>query len=231
MANVDVGYKFVQFLIRKNQTGDVTPTEYQMSYNTAQRDYYDFLLGRVEQFNYGKPVARVGLGMSSKIAKDLAPFKKMAVPLTVVGGVAPYGGGIATYPADFHYLASMTDTQYRKVERLDDTKISARLNSKIDPLTDTSSPFYVEDKAGWRVYPNGVASVLVNYYRLPLDVYWNFTVGANGRAVYNPIGSVNPEWDDASNDEILGRAIRLMGFSFSAEDKIKFGEEVITRGE
>jgi len=231
MADVNTNYQFIQFLIRKNQTGNVTPTEYQLAYNTAQRDYYDMLLGRVEQFQYGKPVARIGLGMSSKIAKDLAPFKYTNTPISVTGGVSPYGGGIALYPSNFHFLAAMFDTTYRKVERIDDTKIAARLNSKIDPLSDTSSPFYIEDSTGWRVYPNGVSSVLISYYRLPVDIVWGYTVNSNGRAVYNSATSVQPEWDNPSNDEILGRAIRLMGVSFSDEDKVKFGEEVITRGE
>lgn len=231
MADVNTNYQFIQFLIRKNQTGNVTPTEYQLAYNTAQRDYYDMLLGRVEQFQYGKPVARIGLGMSSKIAKDLAPFKKTNITINVTGATPPYGGGQAAYPNDFHFLAAMFDTTYRKVERIDDTKIAARLNSKINPLTDTSSPFYVESANAWSIYPAGVSQVIINYYRLPVSVVWGYTTNSNGRAVYDPNSSVQPEWDDPSNDEILGRAIRLMGISFSDEEKVKFGEEVINRGE
>jgi len=222
MANVDVNYRFLQFMARKNQIGQVTPQEYMLAYNTSQRYYYDFLLGKVQQFQYGKPVPRVGLGMSSKIAADLTPFKTDNEQIAVTSGIAPY-------PTNFKFLALMIDTSGNKVERIDDQKKPSRFKSRIDPLTE-ANPFYIEGDTGWEIYPTTIANIVINYYTTPPDIVWGFDI-VNGRPVYNPATSVQPLWDDMSNDEIMARTCRLVGISFTEEQLVQYGEHAIKEGE
>jgi len=224
MANVNSNYLFLQFMARKNQIGQVTPQEYMLAYNTSQRYYYDFLLGKVQQFQYGKPVPRVALGMDSKIAADLTPFKVSNEVIAVTANIAPY-------PTGFKFLALMTDSTGRGIERIDDTKLPGRINSRIDPMTPTSKPFYVEEDTGWHVYPEGyISTIKASYYVYPPDVVWNYTT-VNGRPVYDPAGSVQPLWDDMSNDEIMARTCRLVGISFTEEQLVQYGEHTIKQGE
>ena len=223
MADVNQCYLFLQFLARKNQTTSISPNEFQYAFNTGQRQYMDFLIGSVEQFQYGNAAPRVGLGQSSKISRELAPFKVDSLSITVTGQ-------LATYPTDFQFLAVMKDTLGRKIERIDDAKLPSRLTSAIDTATDSTKSFYVESSLGWTIYPNTVSTVVVNYYKAAPDVVWGFTT-VGGRAVYNAGTSVQPLWDNNSLDDILGRAARILGISFSSPTLTNYGDSVINRGE
>jgi hypothetical protein len=220
---IDYAYQFLQFLSRKNQTGTIQPAEFQFAINSGSRGNFDFLIGRVEQFQYSVNLPRVALGMSTKIAEDLAPFK-------ITGTIISVTYTIATYPADFYKLALMMDLNNKKIERIDDTRIPSRLNSVIDPFSESGKSFYTEADTGWKIY--GIAtSIYVNYYRLPIDMVWGYTLDGQGRPVYDAGTSVQPEWSDAAMEEVLGRAAKILGISFEARNLVEYGEHVIQTGE
>ena len=220
----DYAYLFIQFVARKNQSGEITPKEYTYAVSSAQNSIYDFFIGRLEEYQFMKPVPRVALGQSQKIDGLLRPLKVSNSPLNVVAG-------LVTYPTDFDYLALMTDVNGKNIPGIDDSKKPARLNSKIDPPT-TSNPFHVRGATGWEIYPaTGIAQVKVSYYKRPVDTVWNYTVNSNGRPVYNPVGSVHPVFNDVVMQKVLARALRILGFSFTLEDWKQFGEETIKQGE
>lgn len=220
---VDYAYEFIQFMSRKNQGNQITPDEFQYSINSAQRSYFGFCMGEIEQYQYGRPVPRVALGMGDKIADDLIPFK---TPPTNVAVAA----GIAIYPADFYKLATMNLSNEINVERIDDMRLPGRLTSKIDPISN-QCPAYNESRSGWRIFPSSITSVEIVYYKLPDDIKWGFTVDVDGRPVYNVGTSVQPLWNDKAMENILGRACRILGFSFSQQNIIQFGEAVKNNGE
>lgn len=303
---VDYCYQYIQFLCRKNQTSSISPNEFQYAINKGQRDYFDFLLGKVEDFRYDDATPTTGSGANIKVPIDLAPFKKSNVNVAVTNGSS---NGVALYPADYQYLTLMTDLSNRKIERIDDSKLPSRLGSVIDVFTDNTKSFYVEGSGQWFIYPNTLTNVLINYYRLPVGVIWNFStwvlsaitggtlytngtynnvnltggsgtgatanitvsggsvtsvtivlqgtgyiatdilsaaaasIGGTGsgfsvtitsiknRGTYNALGSVQPEWDDLSMEEILSRTARVLGFSFEKQGMVQLGEMTINRGE
>ena len=297
---VDYCYKYLQFLSRKNQTSAITPDEFGYAINTANRQYFDFLIGHVEQFEYGDATAKVALGMSSKISRDLSPFKVDSVTISVTSQ-------LALYPTNYQFLAVMKDTSGRKIERIDDAKLPSRLSSVIDVITDSTKSFYVESTIGWTIYPNTVSSIVVNYYITPPIIVWAYNT-VNNRAVYNgqgittipilyggtgytsptisfsapaaggvqatgtvnvtggvitgititnsgtgyagltptatltgsgsttailgsPVISVDPLWDNVAMEEVLGRAARILGISFTEQRLVDYGNQVIERGE
>ena len=209
---------------RKHQFGEIQPDLFNKSVSTAQDSFYDWLIGQLEQYKAGKPVPMVAVGMSTKISRWLLPLFHQPT-LTVVSNVV-------AYPVDLDYQVSLIDSDTnRNIERIDYSKVAARLNSKIDPITDTSSPFYTEGATGWQIYPTSVANVKVTYYSRPPEVVWGYTLNSNGRGVYNPATSVDPVFDDVSMRKILARAIRLMGFSFTEPDWVEYGNQVKQGGE
>ena len=221
--DVDTNYSFLKFLARKTQLANMPPSQYQFAYNTAQRQYYDNLLGHINDSKTSSLTPKESFGINSKISRNLSPFKVDEVSIATVSQ-------IAAYPNNFQFLVLMKDTNGRKIERIDDAKLPARLVDAIDPITDTSKAFYVESALGWKIYPSSVTPIIINYYSVPIDVVWGFTI-VSGRPVYNPSTSVQPIWDVLSNEDILGRAARILGISFSQQDLKNYGEEVIDRGE
>jgi hypothetical protein len=220
----DYAYALLQFISRKNQTGDITPSNYKYAVSLAQNGLYDYLIGQLEQQRYDKPVPKVGIGQNNKVASFLLPLK---VTNEAVTGVA----GVFTYPTTFNYLSLMTDTSFKRIAILDDTKFPARYNSKIDPLTDTSSPFGRTTKTGWLIYPTTVTNILVSYYFRPPNTVWGFTLSSTGRKVYDQSTSVDPVFDDVAMTKVIGRACKILGISFKEEFLVEYGKEVQMVGE
>lgn len=211
----DYAYGYLKFVCRKAQTGEIPPSQYTYSVSRAQRELYDWLIGQLEGYQPNKPVPRVAVGMGQKGSNFLLPLKISNLSIPVVAG-------IATRPGDFDYLVLMTDSLGRKVERIDDSKKPGRLNSKIDPITDTSKPFFVEGELGWEIYPTSVTPVIVSYYFAPPNSVWGYTIGTNGRPVYEPSTSVAPVFSDVAMEKVLDRALEILGISFTEKDWVEY---------
>lgn len=225
---IDYAFSWVKDICRKHQFGEIQPDLFNKALSTAQDSFYDWLIGQLEQYKPGKPVPNVAVGMSQKISQWLIPLKTSNYPVNI-------NSGIALSPPDFDYLVLMTDDNNKKIERIDDSKKPGRLNSKIDPITDGGNPFYTDYNAngnlGWEIYPDTTSGIRITYYSRPVDVVWNYTINANGRAVYTSAGSVDPVFDDVSMRKILARTIRLMGFSFTEPDWVEYGNQAKQGGE
>lgn len=219
---VDQVYSILRFIVRKNQLGSLSPTDFQYAFNTAQRNYYDFLVGRIEQYRYGSSVPRVGLSMTDNVVSRLMPFSSSAT-VTIASG-------LATKPTGFNKLLAMYTTNSYRVYRIEEDMFAERIQDSIDPI-DEANAFFVEQNTNWRVYPTTLTSLLVKYLTVPTDVVWNYSLDVNGRPVYNPTGSVDPLWYNNDIDELIARAAKIIGVSFKEPTLSQFGQGVINTGE
>lgn len=220
--NVDQVYSIMRFIARKNQLESLSPAEFQYAFNSAQRNYYDFLVGRIEQYRYDRPLPRVGLAMTDNVVSRLTPFQ-LESTISLVSGAA-------TKPVNFNKLLSMLTPNDYRVYRVEENRLSERIKDSIDPI-DEPNAFYVETKTSWVVYPSTIANVRVKYLRLPVDIVWNYTIDGQGRPVYNPTGSVSPEWMDNDIDELIARALKILGVSIKENALVSYGQSVINTGE
>jgi hypothetical protein len=219
---VDQVYKILKFIVRKNQLGSLPPAEFEYAFNTAQRNYYDLLVGRIEQYRYGSPIPRIGLSMTDNLVTRLMPFQKTAT-LTV-------SGGLATKPNDFNKLLAMYTPNNYRVYRIEEDRFAERIQDSIDPV-DEANAFYVEQKTNWRIYPTTLNNLTLKYLYVPINVVWGYTLDGQGRPVYNPATSVQPEWLENDYDEIIARAAKIIGVSLKDQLDIQYGNSVIQTGE
>jgi hypothetical protein len=219
---VDQIYSILRFIVRKNQLGSLSPADFQYAFNTAQRNYYDFLVGRVEQYRYGSAVPRVGLSMTDNIVSRLMPFEQSAT-VTV-------SSGLANKPSGLNKLLAMYTTNSYRVYRIEENMFAERIQDSIDPI-DEPNAFFVEQNTNWRIYPTTLTSLTVKYLTVPTDVVWNYTLDGSGRPVYNPTGSVDPLWYNNDIDELVARAAKIIGVSFKEPTLSQFGESIIQKGE
>jgi hypothetical protein len=52
-------YLLIQFIVKKGQSGDLTPSEFNRVINAAQRQYLSYLLGDFQTYTPGRPIAKV----------------------------------------------------------------------------------------------------------------------------------------------------------------------------
>lgn len=221
--SVDYVYQYSLKLIRKNQAGGLSATEFQFLWNDAQRSYFDDLLGRFQRQSVGKSGINTGLIENETIMTKLTPF--------TLNTSISISSGLGAKPDGFIYTLALR-INGTKVFQIDHDTIWAVNDDVIDPpsIADDSY-YYTEYGNNYSFLPNTVTTADLDYIKSPVDVVWGFTFDVNGRQVYDPTTSVQPEWDDSSCIEISKRALTSYGVTFKDADFENFGKSVQREGE
>lgn len=219
---VDVVYRLMQFCINKNQQGYLTPAEFDLVINQAQLDLLNYLLGQVQQYQPGRPYPRVGLGMSETIRSSLAALIDPLTTLTIDGT------GVAAYPDDFQFTDTMLTTTMQRVRYVQQDSLFSYLGSVITPVA--AHPIYLINSAGFQFYPITLGNALLSYVHTPRAIVWNFNPDANGRPIYTPTGSFDPEWYDVDCFQLIVRALALVGLNLQLPQVMQYSQMIKTQG-
>jgi hypothetical protein len=204
-------YQLIRFIIRKNQNGNLNPSDFNNIINVAQSGYMDYLLGEFQKYTPGRPWAAVEFGQNQDIRQRLTPFISSPVPLTIDGN------GKSTYPIDFINADAMYYGIYnRRVKFIQQDRVDSHLNSYIDPIS--NNPVYLVIDTGFQFYPKNLGSASLSYIKKPATLFWNSTTDIYGRVSYNPTGSVQPQWNDLDSLEIVVRALIQVGVNLQLRD-------------
>lgn len=228
---VDFAYQVVNYIIAKNLgQGNLNPNDFNNLINFAQYEFLDYLLGEFQSYQGGRPVSKVQFGMNESVRQRLTPFIKTPIPLTIDST------GLAMYPDDYQQMDAMYTTSMNRIRFVPQHKLYSYLNSKIDPIT--SNPIYLIEELGFRFYPNATynigttfSSAILSYVGTPPDIKWAFVPDTNGRPVYDPGNSVDPEWYDVDMEEILARVLRKCGVSLQNQEVNQISQEIKIQGQ
>ena len=181
-------YRICQYAINKAQNGYLTSSEFNLLVNQAQTSYTDYLLGEFQQYQYGRPQARIDYNQNSNIRQRISPLL-YGYTLSVDGT------GFASYPGDYVQTDAMWNpngiSRYRYVKQ---DSLFSYYNSKIDPIA--NNPVYLIEPSGFRFYPANVGTARLTYVKIPPTITWGYTLDSNGSEVYNPATSKQPGWSD-----------------------------------
>lgn len=221
--STDQIYQFLLKLIRKNQSGSVSATEFFFFWNAEQTAMHADLVGKWQIAASG----RLGVGSQGFVENELittrmAPFTKATT--------LPIAGGQATKPAGFSYTLALR-INGKKVFKVNHDQIWAVNQDVIDPPSIPDDSYYYTEYEGYYSFlPNTVTSVDLDYIVSPTDVVWGFTI-VGGRQVYNSGTSVQPQWGQSSIIEITKRTLKQIGVSYKDGDFAQYGESVIKSGD
>lgn len=219
--NINDCFNIVSYLVDKTQGTGISPDEFNRIFPMAERSYFDMLAGGVEDFQPGRPVPRVGLGMSNNVNEALAPFIQTST-LTITSGSV-------TVPSDLFKEVAMRTTGNVDIMRVDHSKLASKLNSSIDAPTLTK-PCFNEVGSTYKFYPTSLTTANLTYLRLPVTPVWGFTT-VSGRPVYNAGTSVQSEWNDADLNKIIMRAAGLVGININDQLLVQAANQVKAKGE
>ena len=222
--NINDVYKIVLYSVGKNlQQGYVSPEDFNLVINQAQKSYTSYLLGSFQQYTPGRPEARVEFGQNTIIRTRLKPII-YGVDLTV------NGNGFVPYPSDFLQVDAMWSYyNYERIREIQQNQFYGVHNSVIDPIA--SWPVYMIENDGFRFFPNNIGQAKMSYVINPPDMVWGYTLDVNGNPVYDPASSVQPLWNDASIMEIIVRALRIIGVNLDYTAVNAYAVQVQTQGQ
>ncbi len=211
MVNIDYFRNFVLAVQNKTQSGNsITPEQQNIFFNQAQ----------LAQFEFDRNIFIT----TGEITKYLTFFMKNSVkqvpPLT----------GYLPYPTDWehtikirrYYLRKVFDptTNTSKTEgiwiNVDEVKDVSWGDIQISSLLKASPRFskYMEFANEFRFLPKTIGSVEIDYLATPIKPVWAYTK-VNGRPVYDPVNSVNFQWEDFSLNNIAMQYLQLIGCNLS----------------
>lgn len=221
---VDDVYQIVTYAVGKNlQQGYVSPADFNLIINQAQKSYVSYLLGSFQQYQPGRPTARVEFGQNAVVRQRLSPI----IYQTNLG---IDGFGFSPYPADYLQVDAMWSLYgYQRIREVQQNFLYSTYNSVIDPIADW--PIYIIEDVGFRFFPVTLGSAKMSYVQQPPDMVWGYVLNINGVPVYNAATSVQPVWDDATILEIIVRALRLVGVNLQYNDVSAYANQIQVQGQ
>ena len=223
--SVDQVYQIVLLAVAKNlQQGYVSPNDFYIAINQAQRGYLDYLKGEYQRFQIQRPIAVVQFGQNESIRTSLAPL--------VYGAILPIynSTGISPFPNDFEEvdnlwtLYGMYDIRFVQQPRLANFK-----RSTIDPIAD--NPVYLIKHEGFQFYPEDLGFANLSYYRTPPSIVWAYVEDSNGNPVYDPTRSQDPVWSETDIYAIIVRALQLLGVSMQYQGVVQYATQIKEGGQ
>lgn len=230
MTNWDI-YNRVNYIINKEQSGNTFNTsEFTEVLNAKSFELQRKLLGLPEQYQL-VPTTTLGFGKTTHINDALRPFiiSNKAVTLSLGKGSLPtdYYYHIST---TFDYIISNTclDTTLEEVEvelcnlgafktRSKGWYVQATLDAPIMTFYDTS----VE------VFPKSIKAVKMSYFKLPRKAVVVTTIDPTSLAeIYDPINSVELEWGEQEQLEIVRMILADVGINLKSADILQASQNV-----
>lgn len=218
--NINDIYKTISYMVDKYQGTYLSPDDFNLAINTAQRQYLNFLTGETAEFNQGGRRPAAG-GFSNDVTTggSLSNFLKE--------GTLTIASQLAAQPADFYKISAMRTTDDdHAVKRVGADKVYAYLNNAIDNPTATD-PIYTEIGTNFKFWPSSIASAKIVYFKKPAEIKWAYT----GDLVYDPVASVQLEWPENDINDIIYRTLGIIGINLKDGDLIRVSQTVKNDGQ
>jgi hypothetical protein len=223
-SNVNDVYELMAYIVSKNQNGYLSPDQFNLIINQAQRMMVSNLLGSFQTYVPGRPISKVELGQNSVVRTRLQP--------TIYGyNLNVDTTGFSPYPGDYLQTDTMwTIYGYNRIRYFQQDSWYSAYNSKIDnPIY--GNPIYMIEDVGFRFAPESLGQAKLSYVRNPPDIYWASTPDVHGRPIYDPVLSINPIWDSITIVDVIVRALRMTGVNLQANEVSVYAEQIKNQGQ
>ena len=207
--SVDTVYQRVLAILNKEQRGYLTPQEFNLFANQAQRDIFEQYFYDINQFGRMHGNDTEYSDMLNILNEKISIFEKQ--------GAVNSG---TTLPTDLYRLGTIkvsyadpisSATKIAEAERVNKNEY---LYLSLSPLgkPTVSRPIYIRDESGVKVYGPGqlTSNITCNYIKVPATVAWNYTM-VLGVAQYNASTSTNFELHESEEPELVEKILELSG--------------------
>ena len=202
--NINDLYNLADYICRKERGAFLGITEFTDAINYGQLEAYQLYFS--------------AYGVNQIIHDALLPFK-VRMQFTSASD------GSVTFPSNYLHLLggvyTVTGSTVNPVRFLSQDELPQALTAQLRAIS-LSAPVAVDSVGGFYLYPQSTQTGFYTYMRLPASPVLAVTLsGTDGRTVtYDPINSVQLEFSDIYCNNILSRALKLIGINME-EDGIE----------
>lgn len=208
-ANINTVKTQVFEIIKKNQSGGYIKTA----------DFNNY--AKLEQLSFYNEV--LGASEGSQQSMDISDELKVSVNLF------PNTSSLVNKPSNYMQLQSITGRVYISQTKSKLVQFQVMGQSEADASevsgfsrANTTYPIAVINSDTVEIKPSATfSSVKFNYYRVPLDPIWGFTV-ASSREVYDSATSVDFDIPKQHTERIVQGIVRRFGFSIGNEALVNY---------
>jgi hypothetical protein len=220
-------YNIVLYSTAKNLSqGYVSPDDFNLTMNQAQKSYVSYLLGSFQQYTPGRAVARVEFGQNTIVRTRLAPIIYWDTLTVDAFGFCPY-------PDDYLQTDAMfTEEGYERIRCVQQDSLYSFYKSQIDPVE--TNPIYILEDTGFHFFPEDIGAAKLSYVGNPPEMKWAYTLNpTTGIPEYSASGSAlfQPVWDDASILEIIVRALAIIGVNLQLNVVEQYSMQIKNQGQ
>lgn len=220
----DTTYQIMLYAVKKNiQDGYLSPDDFNLTINTAQDQYLDYLLGQYQKYQPTRPFSPVAFSDNQRIRTSVAPL--------IYGTVLSIDGtGLATYPSDFEQVDAMWSVyNHYRIRFTQQDALWSKYRSVIDPVE--TNPLYLMKQEGFQFYPTDLAQARMSYVRKPPPIHWGYNLDGNGLPVYNQALSQDPIWSETDIYQVIVRALALVGVNLQFNVVLGYANQIKQGGQ
>tara|TARA_R110002020_G_scaffold4486_2_gene19553 strand:- start:22928 stop:23638 length:711 start_codon:yes stop_codon:yes gene_type:complete len=208
--SIDDVYQKVLAIANKEQRGYVTPQEFNLFANKAQKEIFDSYFHDLKT-SYHKPTKTdMTHGDDMDILSEkLHPFKTTGIDTPVAtDGIYT---SLITLPTNLYMINTVTKTE-GEVSEISEKEVLYTENNPLTKATKKRSVYVRRETNQIQVYPVPLVNTTytIDYYKKPESPKWNYVV-VMGKALYNANLSTNFDLHDSEEETLVTRILQLAG--------------------
>lgn len=208
--NINNVFQFLNFIVNKNQSGNITPAQFNIGAERAQVEFFN------KEFRLFQT--------TREVTDALAPFLTPSI-------INPDSFGQYSYPSDYVHVASLRHLYYVNnvavtvpIEEVPNNEIGDMSMSQVAPAT-LKYPKVSYYNTYLQFYPKTIKAVQFDYFKSAPPPVWGYTV-ANSRPVYDATTSVDFLIDDTYQNEVVMMIASFYGIYLSSQQVVQYAEQM-----
>lgn len=233
--NVGEKLAYCNFIANKEQSGKtLSPDEYNLLLPQVQIEYLRRELGLENDYQPGRPVARISKNITSRNTDNIRVFKVTAsIAVNSTTGQAPiptdyYDWDAIRTPFSFTDDCNKLQNSERPVEIVDENEWGSRLTAAIRKPT-KGYPICKFNTSYLDVAPKSLGKINFVYFRKPVSPVYAFTI-VNDEAVYDAVNSVQLELPEITHYALIGILLSKIGINLSNDRLLAYAEMIKNTG-
>ena len=220
MVNIDTVYQKVLALANKEQRGYITPQEFNLFADKAQKEILDQYFYDINQFSRLAGNDTEHSDMLNLLDEKLAPFKS-SISQAVINGSFSLSNNI-------YKIGSIT-RGVGNVE-IEQVNYNEHVLRNLSPLTKPTikRPVYVHQDGAINIFPDSITSVIISYIKKPSKPQWGYVV-VNEKALFDPHPTKTQNFvlHQLEESELVYKILALSGITLEKDKVIQVGQGMV----